>query len=409
MAAGPTSPQKRPVASVGLSRSFLLFLGGSLVSQVGDALYTFALPWIAYELTRSALVLGLLYAIEIVPILLFGALAGVYVDRWNRRRLLLMADVLRAVLVALVPLLHLFGLLQVWHLYVIAFSLALISLAFDVAITAVTPELAGGNLTRANAAYQMVVQTASLAGPALAGALIATLGGFQVLWLDALSFGGTFLVVLGLPSFQQQALSENARSVFGGLREGMRWLWQNRVIRVLSLQAMTGNFGFGMVSAVLLFYLRATLGLSAQLSGFDYAMLGLGGLLGSIAIVPLGQRFRKGQLYPLILLFGMAGLLVMVSLSWWWAPGLGFGMVAACNVAWVVLSTSVRQTLIPGQLFGRVLSFSRILSTAAMPVGAIMGGLITQTYDPRVVFLLAAAAKGVEVLIALRSSMRKLP
>ena len=84
-------------------------------------------------------------------------------------------------------------------------------------------------------------------------------------------------------------------------------------------------------------------------------------------------------------------------------------MVAACNVAWVVLSTSVRQTLIPGQLFGRVLSFSRILSTAAMPVGAIVGGLITQTYDPRAVFLVAAAAKGVEVLIALRSSMRKLP
>jgi MFS family permease len=74
---------------LGFSRPFVAFLGGSLVSRIGDALYTFALPWMAYELTHSSLVLGTLYATEIVPVLLFGAFAGVYVDRLNRRHLLL--------------------------------------------------------------------------------------------------------------------------------------------------------------------------------------------------------------------------------------------------------------------------------------------------------------------------------
>jgi Transmembrane secretion effector len=97
---------------LGFSRPFVAFLGGSLISRMGDVLYTFALPWIAYELTHSSLVLGTLYATEIVPVLLFGALAGVYVDRLNRRYLLLGADLLRAALVSLIPLLSLMGLLQ---------------------------------------------------------------------------------------------------------------------------------------------------------------------------------------------------------------------------------------------------------------------------------------------------------
>ncbi len=106
-----TSPccwEREPTTSLlGFSRPFVAFLGGSLVSRMGDALFTFALPWMAYELTHSSVVLATLYATEIVPVVLFGAFAGVYVDRLNRRSLLLGADLLRVLLVAVVPLLSL--------------------------------------------------------------------------------------------------------------------------------------------------------------------------------------------------------------------------------------------------------------------------------------------------------------
>jgi predicted MFS family arabinose efflux permease len=177
---------------------------------------------------------------------------------------------------------------------------------------------------------------------------------------------------------------------------------------MLSLQAAAGNFGFGMVTAVLLYYLRSTLGLSPELSGLNYAMLGVGGVLGSIAIVPLARRYRKGVLYPTMLSVGVLGLLTMALVRTWWAPGLGFGIVAACDVAWVILSTSVRQEMIPSHLMGRVLSFSRLLSTAAMPVGAVLGGFLMTVVDPMVVFLIAASFKGTEVLIARFSAISKL-
>ncbi|HET9495271.1 MAG TPA: MFS transporter [Chloroflexia bacterium] len=408
VAATGAAARSRIARFVGLPRTFAAFLGGLAVSKLGDAVYTFALPWIAYELTKSPLVMGTLFAVEILPILLFGALAGTYVDRIDRRRLMLAADAVRAVLVASIPALHLLGVLPLWYLYVAAFALALVSLAFDVSTTAVIPQIAGRDLTRANAAHQLAMQIASMAGPALAGLMIAGLGGYGALWLDALSFAGTFLVLLRLPALDVERCCERVQSVLRGIAEGFRWFRGSRVIQMLALQAATGNFGFGMVTAVLMFYLRDTLGLSAELSGLNYAMLGVSGILGSIAIVPLARRYRKGMLYPAMLSLGFAGLLILAGVRAPWAPGLGFGIVAACDTAWVVLSTSVRQELIPAHLMGRVLSFSRLLSTAAMPVGAVLGGYLMGTVGPVVVFLIAAACKGGEVLIARFSAIGRL-
>jgi MFS family permease len=392
----------------GLPGLFVGFLSGLTVSKLGDAIYTFAVPWVAYELTHSPVVMSTLYATEIVPVLLFGALIGVFLDHWDRRRLMLWADVARAVIVGVIPALHMLGALQIWHLYAAAFALSLISLAFDVATTAVIPNVAGQDLTRANAAHQLAMQAAGMAGPALAGLIIAGVGGFNALWVDAVSFGATFLAIWQIRLESGSTSGMTVRGVVQGMAEGVRWLWGNTVIKVLALQATIGNFGFGMVTAVLMYYLRSTLGLDARVSGLDYAMLGVGGVLGSLAIVPLTRRFRRGTLYPAILLFGMTGLLLMAAVRTWWAPGLGFGMVSACNVAWVVLSTSVRQEQIPPSLFGRVLSFTRTLSTAAMPVGATLGGLLMQRVDPSWVFLAAAATKAVEFGVARFSAMSKL-
>ena len=407
-----TSPccwEREPTTSLlGFSRPFVAFLGGSFVSRMGDALFTFALPWMTYELTHSSVVLATLYATEIVPVVLFGAFAGVYVDRLNRRSLLLGADLLRVLLVAVVPLLSLLAHLQIWELYALAFSLALLSLASDVATTAVLPELAQSETTRANAAYQFIMQAAEFAGPALAGLAIATLGALHTLWLDALSFGGTFLVIWRVPNFVGQTREPHVRQVFSEVKEGLHWLWKEPVIKMLSVQAMLGNLGLGMVSAVLLYYLRTQLRLPAQLAGLDYAMVGVGGLLGSLLIVPFTHLFRWGTLYPALLFCGLLGRASMVFLPWWWVPGLGLGIVAACDTAWVILSTSARQERIPRPLLGRVLSFSRLLSTATMPLGAVIGGFLAQAYHPLLVFVLAALTKGGEVLIARFSAIHRL-
>lgn len=124
---------------------YLRFLLGMFIPRLGDSLFAFAIPWISYELTQSSIVMGSMYAVSVLPIVLFGPVAGSLVDRWDRKQLMLFTDIARALLVAAIPLLHYADVLELWHLYAISFVLTILSLMFDVSVVAIIPSLAPVN------------------------------------------------------------------------------------------------------------------------------------------------------------------------------------------------------------------------------------------------------------------------
>lgn len=321
------------------------------------------------------------------------------------------ADVGCIILVSLIPLLYNLSVLQLWHLYVVSFILAVLSMLFDVATITVIPQIAGPSLTRANSAYQMVNQIASLAGPALAGIIIAIIGGINALWINALSFIATLVAVLLLPKLEKKKPTDRAKTLLqtikNDMREGLKWLINDRLNLALSLQAMVGNFGASAVLGGLMYYLLSTLNLSAEESGINYTLIGVGGLLGSIIVIPLEQRFRRGILIPTLLAVGAIGLTYAIWSEYWLAPGISFGLAMICNIAWNTIVASVRQETVPTDMQGRVLGFSRVLTRLAMPLGALVGGLISD-FNPVAIFILASTAKFIEVIIALTSPIRKL-
>ncbi|WP_407637521.1 MFS transporter [Cohnella kolymensis] len=385
-----------------LTKSYVEFLCGLFISRLGDALYTFALPWISYELTGSSVVMGSLFAVGVLPIVLFGPFVGVLVDRVDSRKLMIWTDVLRAVLISFIPILYISGILQVWHLFAVSFVLAVLTMLFDVAAVTVIPRLSGGQLTKANSAYQLVNKTGDMLGPVCAGALIAAIGGFHTLWLDVLSFGATLFVLMRLKSIlaKGDTTPVSSQGVFASMAEGFKWLKNDRLNLALSLQAMVGNFGYSMALAILIYYLRTDLNLNAGEIGINMALLGVGGLAGSAIVHPLERLVGSRSVIPLLLTFGTAGFLIAMASDFWLAPGIGFGIVGVCNVAWNVIATSLRQTTVPPQMLGRVLSFSRVLTRLAMPLGAFAGGFLASASEPAIVFLIAALAKAVEVVIA---------
>ncbi|ENQ3079332.1 MFS transporter [Bacillus sp. WLY-B-L8] len=389
----------------------MVFVSSILISRLGDALYTFAIPWIAYELTGSAVVMSSLFATSVLPIVLFGPIVGVIVDRWNRRRLMWIADLGSMFLVGLIPVLHFLEVLQIWHLYVISFILAVLSMLFDVVTVTAIPFIAGQKLTKANSAYQMVNQIASLVGPTLAGMIIAIIGGFNALWLNVFSFAATVIAVLLLPELGRNKVGVKEgnvlQSIARDLKEGLEWLTNNRLNLALSLQASVGNFGASAVLGVFMYYMLSTLHLSAEQSGYNYTLIGVGGLIGSIIAVPLERHFRRGILIPVLLGIGAIGLTCAIWSKYWLAPGIALGVVMTCNIAWNTIVASIRQETVPTEIQGRVLGFSRVLTRLAMPLGALIGGIIS-SYNPVAVFALASAAKMVEVFIAVMSPIRKL-
>ncbi|MCH4568612.1 MFS transporter [Bacillus sp. ES1-5] len=391
--------------------TYVIFIFGLLISRIGDSLYTFALPWIAYKLTGSAIIMSSLFAIGVLPIVLFGPIVGVVVDRFDRRKLMWVADLGCIILVALIPILYNLSILQLWHLYVVSFILAVLSMLFDVATITVIPQIAGQSLTRANSAYQMVNQIASLAGPVLAGIIIAIIGGINALWINAISFIATLVAVLLLPKSEKKKPTDRAKTLLqtigNDMREGIKWLINDRLSLALSLQAMVGNFGASAVLGGLMYYLLSTLNLSAEESGINYTLIGVGGLLGSIIVIPLEQRFRRGILIPTLLAVGAIGLIYAIWSEYWLAPGISFGLAMICNIAWNIIVASVQQETVPTDMQGRVLGFSRVLTRLAMPLGALVGGLISD-FNPVAIFILASTTKVIEVIIALTSPIRKL-
>ncbi len=402
--------QRRVPAFFRLPGQYLSFLLGLFISRIGDSLYTLAIPWISYELTRSALVMSSVYAVSVLPIVLFGPIIGVLVDHLPRKKLMLTTDVARAALVALIPALHMAGVLQIWHLFAVSFCLAILNLLFDVAFVAAVPHLVPGkeSLTRANAAEKLASQLSELIGPILAGLAIAAFGGYNALWIDALTFSATLLTLLKLPSMGTTVAAASLKKVLQGMKDGLHWLVTNRLNISLSLQAMVGNFGYSAAFGVLMYYQLDALRLTSQQSSLNYALLGAGGLLGTLAVVPLEKRFRRGVLIPVLLTVGMLGFTLIIWSRYWLMPGIAFGIVSLCNIGWNTLVQSLRQETVPPDMLGRVLGFSRMFTRLAMPLGAMAGAFLSSRYGPAAVFALAAGAKLVEVLIALCSPIRKM-
>jgi MFS family permease len=173
-----------------LSGDFGRFWLGQTISNLGSSFTMFALPLLVFNLTGSPINLGITTAAEFVPYLLFGLVIGAWVDRVDRRRLMIATDLARAAVIATIPLLDAFDALTVGWIYAVAFASATLTIAFDAAEFAAIPSLvpSSDDLVAANGRVHASYSAAQVAGPLLAGLLITVAPVQQVLWVDAASF-----------------------------------------------------------------------------------------------------------------------------------------------------------------------------------------------------------------------------
>src|SRR5919199_6840161 len=211
-----------------------LWLGQS-VSQLGTAVTVVALPLVAVlQLHASALQVGIINGAQYVAYALLGFVAGVYVDRRSRRKLMLVTDAGRAVALALVPVLSVAGLLRIWHLYLVALLVGVLTLLFDTAYQAYLPTIVSRDrLIAGNSKLLATTSATWLAGPGLAGLLVAAMGAAKTLFTDAFSYLVSFACVLSIRGAVESHLVETseggARTVWTQIVEGFRYVRQDRI------------------------------------------------------------------------------------------------------------------------------------------------------------------------------------
>jgi MFS family permease len=284
-----------------LTRDFAWLWAGQAISQIGDGVSKVALVWFVYSLTGSALQSTLIGVLETLPPLLFGPFAGVFLDRLPKRESMIVIDVVRAILLTLIPVLHTAGMLTLGWLYAIVFGNALFGMAFGPALNAAIPLIVKPHqLTRGNAVMQSTLTLGQLLGPATSGILIAVIGPHNVLYVNAAAFAlsAACKMPLRLPEKRHDLKSVvSLTTLADDLRQGIHFIVREHPLLLL-LMVSAGLFTLGTTGFVYLLPMigERLLHIDSVRLGWLWSALSVGMLLATIWLAwkeqpPLCQRF----------------------------------------------------------------------------------------------------------------------
>jgi MFS family permease len=381
----------------GLGGDFAKLWAGEAISLLGTQVTVLALPLVAViTLHATAGELGVLNACRYAPFVLVTLVAGVAVDRLRRRMTMIFANAVRAFLIALIPVAAALGALRMEYLYGVAFAVGVFTVFFDLAYQAYLPALVErAQLTPANSRLQASASAAELGGPGLGGLLVQALTAPFALAVDAASY---LISVLSLSSIEHREPKPEPGEcphLLPAIRSGFRFTLGNAYLRAIAGEAATFNLFEQTILTAFVVYAIRVLDFSPGLLGLIISTGAAGALVGSLLSRRLERRFGFGPacvgsmavacVVPLLIALpvggGWATALALMSVFFVW--GLG---VAVSNV----LVVSIRQTITPDAMLGRMNASYRFFTYGAIPLGALLGGGLAGLIGLRATLLVGA-------------------
>jgi Na+/melibiose symporter-like transporter len=358
-------------------KSFRMFWLGFTFSALGDVMTWVALTWFVYKTTESAKALGFFTLFYTGPVILSGLFIGWLLDRFDRRKVMLIDSLLRGVVVMLVPFLYARGQLAVWHIYVVAAiygGLMMIPLAGGPALI---PDLVSKrHLATANALETLAFTLTGVIGPPLAGILIARIDAPNVVLFDAATYFAFALALVGVkPSRTEEATALPANQSYH-LKDALRLLYGNKVLLSTTLMFIAFNLGYGQMLVWFPIYVDRVLQGGPELYGVLLGCVAVGEVTSSLLAGVLTLSLSLGTLICLAqMCAGVAlGLLLLRQSTWGVALSLSlFGLFHAPLTIW---AQTLRMQIIPAALRGRTFALLRTLMQGASPLGGVAAGFL---------------------------------
>lgn len=360
------------------NRDYMLLWSGQVVSTLGSAASSVVYPLFILALTGSPAAAGIATALSHLPYLLFSLPAGALIDRWDRKRIMIVCDIGRAVTVFSVPVALWLDVLTLWQLYAAAFIEGTLFVFFNIAEVAALPKVVSkAELPRASAQNEAAFGAAHIVGPSLGTTLYQTLGRAAPFVADAVSYLVSCITLMLIRTDFRVAAPPARRDLRAEIAEGLRWLWSQPLIRFMAF--LTGNINLvNAATGLLVIVLAKELGASDIDVGLIFSIGGIGGILGALVGGEIQRRFRFGQvitatMWAAALLFPLYALAPAPLLL-----GVVFALVYFLAPIYNVVQFSYRLALIPDALQGRVNSTFRLLGFGFMPLGAALGGFLIE-------------------------------
>ncbi len=369
----------RPAAAGGslrTNRDFLIVLVGQGVSSFGDAITNTALPILVLALTGSGFAMGIVGVLTTLPDLVVGLPAGAYADRWDRRKMMLLSDLGRGLLTAIIPLSVWLGGPTLALILVVTFPINVLRVLWLAAYTAAVPGLVGrSEVPRANALFEAVFNIGWVAGPAIAGFLAAVVGPGPTIAIDAASFivSVTALLFVRRP-LRPETRTERTRIVTD-VREGIGFVRRQPTLRaVIALWTTTSVVTAGLVSG-LIFYVTVDRGLGPEVVGAVLSAFAVGSMGGALLAARVALRAVGTVMLAGSVVIGLSLLVVAVDVPIPAMVGAAF-IAGVVNSIMLVAYLTLRTLLSPDALLGRVGATARTLSVGLMPIGALVAGIL---------------------------------
>ena len=396
--------------------SFRRLAAANLAAQSAEQLSLAAVPLIAVLVLGSGPgEIGLLAAVQTLPFLLLSIPLGLLADRLPRRDLMVAAELLRALsLVALLAML-LTGVMSIPLLAVVGFAGAVGTVAFSVAAPALVHALVPREaLGHANGRIELARSAAYAAGPALAGALVAWLGGHTVFAI-ALALSAIAVALMLRIAEPARPAPAARRHPLREMQEGAQFVWRHEHLRPMVLTGLAWNISWFVLQAAYVPYALRVLGLGSDAVGITLGAYGGGMVLGSllaprlVSAMPFGRAIQFGPAVSVLAAAAMVLTLVVPSAA---LAGVSFFLFGAGPIIWTITTTTLRQSVTPAGMLGRVGAVFLTVNAGARPVGAALGGLVGAGWGEAACLWLAFAGFALQAAIILASRvtlLRRLP
>lgn len=394
---------------------FVRFWTGETVSLFGTQVTYLALPLTAiYTFNASATEVGVLRFVQLAPYIGLALLFGVWVDRHRRRPVMLWTNVIRMVLIGLIPVLHWAGWLNMPVLLVIACAVGIASVMFDVSWMPYVPSIVDpGHYVEANARMAFSTSASTVAGPGLAGGLVAALTAPVTLVVDAFSYLVSIVSLLLVRRREQVPPPAARRHVWQELRSGLTWVFGRPILRWLAVGGFWANFSLVTVWTLFLLYGTQQLRFSPATLGLIFTISSTGGVLGALIAGRVIKRFPLGLTYfvslaglllapvVIVLAAGPRALVVGLMIFSFFITNLGLGIAN-------VLVVTLRQITTPQSLMSRMTACFRMLLYGGGAVGGLAAGLLASRVGDKNALIVTATASAVAALLLAASPVTRL-
>ncbi len=355
-------------------RNFQLFLSGQIVSLVGTWMQTVAEAWLIYRLTGSSVLLGVLGLVSQIPIFILSPLAGIVVDRWPRRPVIIATQVSSLVLAFTLAALTLTGQIRVWEIICLATLLGTVN-AFDVpARQSFLIEMVGReDLLNAIALNSSMFNGARVAGPAIAGLLVAWIGEGWCFFLNGVSYFAVIAGLLMMRVGKSRAVHDGV-SPIEKLREGLRFARHTKPIRAILLLVALVSFMALPFNVLMPIFADRILGGGPSAYGTLMGAVGLGAMFGAL-LLAMRQQLRG---LGIVLSYAAGGLgisLMIFSASrWYWVSLASLTLAGFAMMTAFTASNTLIQAMVPEQLRGRLMSLYAMMFLGMAPMGSLVAG-----------------------------------